>query len=110
MSDAAAASAKNINLVDALRKTGTTALLALGLFLPLIGFEAVQNIRNELILQTRWPLLFALVAVLARLRFIQLTVISPWLAARAGAPPSRHHAAATAIVAKYGKRTAIGFV
>ena len=28
-----------------------------GMFLPLIGFRAVQDIHNELVLETRWPLL-----------------------------------------------------
>ena len=36
------------------------AWLPFGLFLPLIGFETVTNISDELILTTRWPLLFAL--------------------------------------------------
>ncbi len=36
-----------------------TGLIAFGLFLPLIGFKTVQNIRNELVLETRWPLLLA---------------------------------------------------
>ena len=42
---------------------GVTALLAFGLFLPLIGFQTVTDIRNDLILDTRWPLLFAIVAL-----------------------------------------------
>ena len=41
------------NLQSALRKTAVTALLAFGLFLPLIGFNTVQNIRNELVLELR---------------------------------------------------------
>ena len=50
-------------MARALRDAGFTALLAFGLFLPLIGFQTVTNIRNDLILTTRWPLLFAIVAV-----------------------------------------------
>ena len=34
------------------------ALVAFALFLPLIGFKTVQNMRNELELETRFPLLF----------------------------------------------------
>jgi branched-chain amino acid transport system permease protein len=94
----------------ALRQTGITALIAFGLFLPLIGFEAIQNIRNELIYQTRLPLLLALVAVIAGLRFVQLTVISPGLAAYAARPPSPQRTAALALLATYGKPAAIGFV
>ena len=41
------------------------ALIALGLFLPLIGFQTVTNVSNELVLTTRWPLLLVLVAIAA---------------------------------------------
>jgi branched-chain amino acid transport system permease protein len=71
------------NLQRALRETAVTALLAFGLFLPLIGFNTVQNIRNELVLETRWPLLFAFVVILAGLRFLHLVVVAPMLAERA---------------------------
>src|SRR5207302_749416 len=46
-------------VVGALRQAAITGLIAFGLLLPLIGFNTVQNIRNELILETRWPLLAA---------------------------------------------------
>jgi branched-chain amino acid transport system permease protein len=74
------------NLQSALRKTAVTALLAFGLFLPLIGFNTVQNIRNELVLETRWPLLFTFVAIIAGLRFFHLVVVAPMLADRARSP------------------------
>jgi branched-chain amino acid transport system permease protein len=66
--------------VAALRRTGFTALIAFGLLLPLIGFNTVQNIRNELVLDTRWLLLIALVGGIALGRFVQLYAIEPWLA------------------------------
>jgi branched-chain amino acid transport system permease protein len=71
------------NLLRALRETAITALLAFGLFLPLIGFNTVQNIRNELVLETRWLLLFTFVAILAGLRFLHLVVVAPLMAERA---------------------------
>jgi branched-chain amino acid transport system permease protein len=74
------------NLLRALRKTAVTALLAFGLFLPLIGFNTVQNIRNELVLETRWPLLFAFVAIVAGLRFFHLVVVAPMMAEQARTP------------------------
>jgi branched-chain amino acid transport system permease protein len=74
------------NLLRALRETAITALLAFGLFLPLIGFNTVQNIRNELVLETRWPLLIAMVMILAGLRLLHLVVVAPLLAERARAP------------------------
>src|SRR5436305_11930502 len=75
-----------LDFIGALRAAAWTGLLALVLFLPLIGFKTVQNIRNELVLETRWPLLFALSAVLAALRFLYALVIGPWLASRARRP------------------------
>jgi branched-chain amino acid transport system permease protein len=80
MPDAAAARPP---LFRALRETAVTALLAFGLFLPLIGFNTVQNISNELVLETRWPLLIAIVAILASLRFLQVFVVAPLMAERA---------------------------
>src|SRR6266487_203849 len=76
------------NLIRALRQTAVTALLAFGLFLPLIGFNTVQNIRNELVLETRWPLLLAIVAIVAGLRLLHLAV-APLVAERAPTTPSR---------------------
>src|ERR1043166_9686426 len=78
MADAAAT--PRHSLLRALRDAALTALLAVGLLLPLIGFNTVQNIRNELVLETRWPLLFAFVAAAAAFRFVQVYAISPWLA------------------------------
>jgi len=77
--EAATAGARTMGaqLIVALRDAGTTALIAFGLFLPLIGFQTVTDIRNALILTTRWPLLFALVGSIAALRFLYLMVLAP---------------------------------
>ena len=64
-------------LGEALRGTVLTALVALGVFLPLVGFETVTDIRNTLILTTRWPLLFALVGSIAAIRFIYDLLLAP---------------------------------
>jgi branched-chain amino acid transport system permease protein len=45
-----AAPAARVDLARAGKDAAFTALLGLGLFLPLIGFKTVTNIRNELIL------------------------------------------------------------
>src|SRR5712691_6475368 len=68
----------------ALREALFTGLLAFGLLLPLIGFNTVQNIRNELVLETRWGLFFVLVGLIAGGRFVHSLVIGPWLARRKG--------------------------
>jgi branched-chain amino acid transport system permease protein len=74
------------HLAAALRDAAITSLLAFGLFLPLIGFETVQNIRNELILTTRWPLLFAMVAIAGLGRLGYSLALAPWLKQRAMRP------------------------
>src|SRR5262245_756293 len=86
MQDGAAHAATRSPIIRALRETLFTALISLGLFLPLIGFSTVQNIRNELVLETRWPLLFTIVAIIAGLRFLQVAAITPLLADRARRP------------------------
>jgi branched-chain amino acid transport system permease protein len=61
----------------ALKDAGWAALIAFGLFLPLIGFRTVQNIRNELVLETRFTLLFVFVALVAAGRLIFTLVVVP---------------------------------
>src|SRR5215468_4049773 len=77
-------------VVGALRQATITGLIAFGLLLPLIGFNTVQNIRNELVLETRWPLLAAMVAIIAGGRFLHALLIAPWLARRALRPRPEH--------------------
>src|SRR6266480_1151347 len=79
-------SASRVDLARALRQTAITALIAFGLLLPLIGFNTVQNIRNEIVLEARWPLLAALVAIIAAGRFVHAIFIAPTLARRALRP------------------------
>src|SRR4051812_11008666 len=97
-------------LAGALRQTAVTALLTFGLLLPLIGFDTVQNIRNELVLETRWPLLFALVAVVSVLRFLLLPVIVPRLADPAHRPQIRVPDRLRPVLARWGKPATLGFV
>src|SRR5437667_3571232 len=110
MRDGALQFASRPDVVGALRKTAATTLIAVGLLLPLIGFDTVVNIRNELVLQTRWLLLLAIVALIAVFRFLQLTVIGPWVAdlSRPGElelPPD-----ARALLARWGKPVVLAFV
>src|ERR1700693_4005242 len=82
----------------AFKDAGIAALIAFGLFLPLIGFHAVPNIRNELVLETRFRLLAGLIAAVAAGRLFYNLVIAPWrerrleraaVAAESGAGGSR---------------------
>ena len=83
MTHEASAPASRVDIVHALRETAITALIAFGLLLPLIGFNTVQNIHNELVLETRWPLLAAMVAIIAGGRFLHAILLAPWLARHA---------------------------
>ncbi len=67
-----------LDLKRAGRDGAIAALISFGLFLPLIGFNTVLNIHNELILETRWPLLAIMVAIIAAGRFLHSLLIVPW--------------------------------
>jgi branched-chain amino acid transport system permease protein len=90
-------------------RAGLTGLLAFGLFLPLIGFNTVPDIRNEITLETRWPLLFALVAAVAFARFLHVLVIAPWLQRRAARPRKESASRAGRAVARWATPFGLGF-
>jgi len=100
---------KRVDTARAFHDAGVTALIAFGLFLPLVGFETTTNIRNDLILTTRWPLLFALVGIVGIGRLTYSLFIEPWLRQRAlqlaTAPPVWR-----VYVSKWIVPFAIGFV
>src|SRR6185295_14735450 len=85
-------------------------LLAFGLFLPLIGFQTVQNMRNELELVTRWPLLLIFVAIVAGARLLYGLVGEPWIARRAARARPARTAALAAALGKWVTPFALGFV
>ena len=76
-----------------LRQGVLAGVVALAMFAPLIGLQTTENIDNQLILKTRWPLFFIIVAAVAVGRFAMIVVVAPWLAARRtqaiAAPASR---------------------
>ena len=98
-----------VDIAGALRDAGVIGLIGVGLFLPLIGFETVTDIRNELIVITRWPLLLTLVVAIAVIRFAYSVVLAPWLARRALRPPQAAPAWARQI-RRWLVPFAIGFV
>jgi branched-chain amino acid transport system permease protein len=106
----AAARREHPHLITALRDAAITAAIAFGLFLPLIGFQTTVNGRNELILVTRWPFLFVLVAIIAGGRLAYALVIQPWLARRAMRPVKPAAPAWRAYVGRWFVPFAIGFV
>src|SRR6202166_3370558 len=101
---------QRVDMARALRDAGFTALLAFGLFLPLIGFQTVTNIRNDLILTTRWPLLFAIVAVVGAGRLAFSLVFEPWLKQRTLRPVAAAAGGWRAVFAKWFTPFALGFV
>jgi branched-chain amino acid transport system permease protein len=80
------ATGMRVDTARAFRDAGITALLAFGLFLPLIGFQTVTDVRNDLILTTRWLLLFAVVAIVGLGRLAYALAAEPWLKQRALLP------------------------
>jgi branched-chain amino acid transport system permease protein len=103
--------ATRVDVVRALREGALAGLIAFGLFLPLIGFNTVQNIHNELVLETRWPLLAAMVAIMAVGRFLYALLVAPWRARRALRPrPEQVEVAAwRAAAARWLVPFALGF-
>ncbi len=104
------APANRVDWARALRDAGFTALIAFGLFLPLIGFKTITDIRNNLILTTRWPLLFVIVAVVGAGRLAYSLVAEPWLKQRTLWPVAAAPSPWRAIVGKWFVPFAIGFV
>ena len=102
-----------INVVGALRDAAWTALVAFGLFLPLVGFLTVQNLNNALTLETRFGLLATFVAVAAFGRLAYALVIAPALARRALRPAPAVHSrprVMASVLARWLTPFGIGFV
>jgi branched-chain amino acid transport system permease protein len=106
----AQASSRRGRLKNAFYDAGVTALLAFGLFLPLIAFKTEQDIRNELILTTRWPLFFAIVGIVGCSRLFYSLTLEPWLRQRALRPATAARPAWRNFIAKWFIPFAIGFV
>jgi branched-chain amino acid transport system permease protein len=99
-----------LEIVRALRDAGWTALLAFGLFLPLIGFVTVLNMDQQLVLDTRFGLLAAFVAVVAGGRLLYSLMIAPLLARAALKPAPAAPSLLRTALARWFAPFAIGFV
>jgi len=112
MAVAATTTAPRVEVGKALKDAAITAAISFALLLPLIGFKTVQNMRNELELETRIPLLLAIVAVITAARLFGMLVIAPWRERRA-LRPHADNARLTAIktgFANWFTPFAMGFV
>ena len=96
--------------IAAVRDAGMTAAIAFSLFLPLIGFQTTVNGENTLILTTRWPLLFAVVAAVGIGRFGYALVLEPRLRRRAVRPLATARPAWRAFVSQWFVPFGIAFV
>ncbi len=110
----AGAQSGRVEITGALRDAGFTGLIAFGVLLPLIGFLTGVDGSNQLILTTRWPLLFVVVAVIAACRFLYCFTLMPWLARRAQQPAQAAPAAKflpkfRGAIARWFIPSAIGF-
>jgi len=94
----------------ALRDAAVTALIAAGLFLPLIGFETVTDIQDRLVLRTRWPLLAAVVGLVGTGRLAYALLIEPRLRRRALRPHAAAPSAWRHFAGKWFVPFAIAFV
>ena len=99
-----------VELARALRDAGFTALLTFGLLLPLIGFQTITDFHNNLVLNTRWPLLFAFVAIVGAGRLAFSLVVEPWLKQRRLRPVAAAPSPWRAALAKWCGPFAIGFI
>jgi branched-chain amino acid transport system permease protein len=107
-----AAPTARIDVGRALKDAAITGVLTFLLLLPLIGFKTVQNIHNELALETRWPLLFGFVALAAVGRLVYSLTVLPWRERRARRAPVPAAAAGPlrAALGRWLPRGAVGFV
>jgi branched-chain amino acid transport system permease protein len=104
--------AERMDVVRAAKDAAVAGAIAFGLFLPLIGFNTIQNIRNELILETRFPLLLTFVALIAGARFFGVLVVQPWQARRAASTRTRSAGVSRigSVLARYIGPFGLGFV
>ena len=101
-----------IGAAQAFKDAALAGVLAFGLLLPLVGFNTVTNMRNELILETRWPLLFVSVAIIVGGRLAFSLLIWPWLEAHKGraGPASERTMTIRAALTRWFPPFALGFV
>src|SRR5271170_1677300 len=65
-------------LVPALRNAAAAALVTFCLCFPIISYHAESNINNELVLIGRWPLSFAVAAIVFAFVFLRQMARADW--------------------------------
>ncbi len=103
------AAAARVDLGRALKDAVFAALLSFGLFLPLVGFDTVTNIRNELVLETRFKLLAIVIALITAGSLVNTVVLAPWRARRA-VRASKPASKLAGVLTRWFAPFALGFV
>ena len=113
MTTPSSASEPRIDFNRAVKQAAIAGIVAFGMLLPLIGFRTVQNMRNELVLETR-PLLLAIFVLITIAGSLLISlVIVPWRQRRAAAHvpgESVRRAQWRAHIAKWFVPFGLGFV
>src|SRR5688572_3289335 len=107
------ASEPQINYNRAFKQAAIAGIVTFGMLLPLVGFRTIQDIRNELVLETRPVLLAVLVLLVMGASLLLSLVIVPWRQRRKAAHipgESVRRAQWRAHVAKWFVPFALGFV
>ena len=99
------------DVLRAIKDAVAAALLAFFLFLPLVALKTEQSMSNELVLETRWGVFFALVSVIGLVRFFQVLIAlrqltKPFAKLASSEPASKLGGA----LAKWFTPSAIGFI
>jgi len=97
---------RGFDLGAALKASAIAALIMLGLSFPILAYRADENFSNILVLQSRWPLVAALVAAAFALRFLRALwpAPRPRLARPAQTQPGRDEAQS---LARFGRLFAL---
>src|SRR5271155_4868635 len=77
-SEIAAPAATAAQFVPALRNAAAAGLVAFCLCFPIISYHAEWNINNELVLTGRWPLSFAVAAIVFVFVFLRQMARADW--------------------------------
>ncbi len=107
------ASEPRTDVARALKHAAIAGLVSFGMLLPLIGFRTIQDMRNELVLETRPLLLASFVLLTIAGSLLVSLVLVPWKQRRAAAHipgESVRRAHWRAHVAKWLVPFALGFV
>jgi len=102
-----------LNAAAAVKDAILAGVIALGIFGPLVGLKSEQNMRNELVLTTRWGLVAVIVGIVIAGRFLLTTLIWPTLRARKlrdKPAPSAAQVARRSAIARWFPSTSLVFL